>query len=90
MRVYGATGKRQWSRPVGTADLDLLACIAEVALPASVPDRQIRWGDLHRSGYHLDWIEDHMLRNFIAFGALWEAIEEQPAELRYAVAATGA
>jgi len=88
MRVYGATGKRQWSRPVGTADLDLLARIAEVALPASVPDRQIRWGDLHRSGYHLgiNWIEDlYTRRNFIAFGALWEAIEEQPAELRDAL-----
>lgn len=88
MRIYGATGKRQWSRPVGASDMDVLARIEAIELPASVPHREIRWGDLHRSGYHLGIhrIEDlYTRRNFIAFGALWDAIDEQPAELRDAL-----
>lgn len=88
MQVYGKTGTRRWSRPADEADLDRLERIAQVPLPDSVPRRVIQWGDLYRSGYHLGIkrIEDlYTRRNLIAFGALWQAIEQQPVELRDAL-----
>lgn len=88
MHVYGQTGTRRWSRPAAASDLDLIERIAAVPLPESVPRRAIEWGDLYRSGYHLGIrrIEDlYTRRNLIAFGALWQAVEQQPLELRDAL-----
>jgi adenine-specific DNA methylase len=79
--LYGATGKRDWSRPVDTSDLLLLKRIAETTTPAFVPCVKIPWGDLYRSGYHQGITHLHHLytrRNLVVFATMWERAETSP------------
>jgi 16S rRNA G966 N2-methylase RsmD len=73
--LYGATGKKSWSRPANRDDLDLIKRIESTPIPASVPRVEIPWGDLYRSGYHQGITHLHHFytrRNLIMFARLWE------------------
>ena len=89
-QVYGRTGKRTWSRLPNSSDLALADRVAG-ALPSiarTAPSDEIRWGDLHRSGYHLGIERIHHLytpRNLTAMAALWDGIGNAPQALRNAL-----
>lgn len=83
--VYGRSGKRVWQRPPIPADYGLIKRVLDVQVPACVPSSPIRWGDLHRSGYHQGISRIHHFytrRNLIALGALWEEVDRKPSHLR--------
>ncbi len=89
-RVYGRTGKRTWSRSPVPSDLALAARVADALPPVArtAPSDEIRWGDLHRSGYHLGIERIHHLytpRNLTAIAALWDKIGDAPEALRPAL-----
>ncbi|MCY4362494.1 MAG: DNA methyltransferase [Gammaproteobacteria bacterium] len=74
-RIYGATGKRRWSRPATQHDLFLLERVGTEPIPDSVPDIAIPWGDLYRRGYHKGITHLHQFytrRNLFVFARLWE------------------
>ena len=86
--VYGRTGKTTWNRAPVPADLALVERVLNEPVPTSVPTEYIRWGDLHRSGYHQGIERVHHFytrRNLIALGALWEAIASEPEYLQDAL-----
>ena len=86
--LYGRTGKRNWSRPVSRDDLDLLYRIGRMALPDSIPQVKIPWGDLYRRGYHHGITHLHHFytrRNLIMYARLWERTEAYHREMRDAL-----
>lgn len=86
--VYGRSGRRSWQRPPNDNDLRLIDRVSTTPIPDVVPSAPIRWGDLHRSGYHqgIDRIHNfYTRRNLIALGTLWEEVEHQPVHLRDAL-----
>jgi 16S rRNA G966 N2-methylase RsmD len=87
-RVYGATGKRTWSRAATKADCALVERIAKQPVPASVPRIAIPWGDLYRRGYHQGMTHLHHFytrRNLIVFARLWERAGRYDKRLRDAL-----
>jgi len=86
--MYGASGKKAWSRPVTDDDLALLRRVAAEPVPDSVPRVAIPWGDLYRRGYHHGMTHLHQFytpRNLIVFGRLWERTERYAPALRDAL-----
>ncbi len=76
--LYGSTGTRDWSRPIVPSDRSLIAQIAKVPLPDSIPCTPIPWGDLYRSGYHQGITHLHNFytrRNLVVFATLWKLAE---------------
>ena len=79
--LYGATGKRNWSRPIEAPDRHLLKRIAETPLPVGIPRVKIPWGDLFRSGYHQGITHLHHFytrRNLAIFATLWQRAAASP------------
>ena len=86
--VYGRTDRATWQRPTQPSDLDLIERVLELPVPPDIPSGAIRWGDLHRAGYHQGIERFHHFytrRNLIALGALWTAIDGEPEDLRDAL-----
>jgi hypothetical protein len=86
--VYGKTGKRNWQRAATYADAKLAKKARKVDVPASAPRAELEWGDLYRSGYHTGITHLHHFyteRNFLALSLLWDAIEQEDADLRDAL-----
>ncbi|KRD53733.1 DNA methyltransferase [Microbacterium sp. Root280D1] len=87
-KVYGRSGRKNWSRPAEKADDESEKAAAARPLPAGSPLSEIRWGDLHRAGYHQGITHLHHLytaRNFRALCTLWDRIDEEPVEFRDAL-----
>lgn len=87
-KVYGRSGGRNWSRPGTAADAQAEERSRASALPPAAPVSELRWGDLHRSGYHQGITHLHHLytaRNFRALARLWQLVEQEPAELQEAL-----
>lgn len=51
--VYGVTGSNKWDRAATNEDIELLAQIEEKPYADHDKSKEIFWGELHRSGYHL-------------------------------------
>jgi adenine-specific DNA methylase len=88
VRVYGRTGRTNWKRPVDKSDGEVAARAAGAAVPASAPNAEIVWGDLHRSGYHTGISHLHHFytpRNFLAIAVLWDLIEQFDEDLQDAL-----
>lgn len=86
--VYGRTGRTTWQRPPLASDINLVERVFAESIPECAPSSAMRWGDLHRSGYHQGInrvYHFYTRRNLIALGALWEAIDHEPANLRDAL-----
>lgn len=86
--AYGRTGSHTWKRPVQRSDLEVLERVEATAIPPGVPTQQVFWGDLYRSGYHQGISRVHHFytrRNLIALGTLWNAIDDEPSDLRPAL-----
>jgi hypothetical protein len=87
--VYGqsATGKN-WQRLATKVDISDAALIEELPPPVGVPQGEIEWGDLFRSGYHTGITHFHHFytpRNIRALSALWNGIASAPANLQPAL-----
>lgn len=75
VRVYGQSGSVKWQRPPTAADRDLISRVEALPVPASAPNEEIVWGDLHRAGYHKGITRLHHFytrRNFLALATLWD------------------
>ncbi|TXH00732.1 MAG: DNA methylase [Rhodocyclaceae bacterium] len=87
-RVYGKTGKTKWQRPPSKEDMEIFAEAENEPLPASAPNAELVWGDLHRAGYHKGIKRLHHFythRNFLAVATLWELAGKFPTEIRDAL-----
>lgn len=72
--VYGQTGKWKWDRRADEADLELLTEIESLEFDQNDVPREVRWGDLWRSGYHFGITHLHHFytkRNYLAMDKLW-------------------
>lgn len=88
VRMYGASGRKTWSRPATADDAELLKRIAAEPIPESVPRVAIPWGDLYRRGYHQGVTHLHHFytrRNLIVFARLWERAGKYDSHLRDAL-----
>jgi 16S rRNA G966 N2-methylase RsmD len=88
VRIHGSTGKKQWQRPPKRSDLDLIERIAAEPIPHTVPQVEIPWGDLYRSGYHQGITHLHHFytrRNLIVFARLWQRTEKYSGAIRDAL-----
>ncbi|MBU1685258.1 DNA methylase N-4/N-6 [Patescibacteria group bacterium] len=86
--VYGTTKGLNWSRPATKDDAELFKKIEATKMPASAPIAEIKWGDLHRKGYHegIKHLHDfYTIRNFAVMSALWEIISKYPDNLKDAL-----
>lgn len=87
-KVYGTSSTGNWSRPATDEDRAAEADALARDLPDCAPIVPLRWGDLHRSGYHQGMTHLHHLytaRNFRGLATLWQLIEDEPEELREAL-----
>lgn len=87
-KVYGVSSTGNWSRNATGDDAAAEADALSHVLPTGAPIVPLRWGDLHRSGYHQGMTHLHHLytaRNFRALATLWRLIEDEPEELREAL-----
>lgn len=87
-KVYGTGPGGNWSR--GAVPADGLSEVESLsrALPPAAPMSTLRWGDLHRSGYHHGMTHLHHLytaRNFRALATLWQLIDDEPETMREAL-----
>jgi DNA modification methylase len=79
--VYGTTGKKNWNRAANEDDIKLLNKIENNDNFNNIPPKEIKWGDLHRTGYHFGITHLHHFyttRNFLVFNKLWKLTEEYP------------
>ncbi len=86
--VYGTTDGRNWDRPADDDDRERAARIEQEMQDLQDTPREIKWGDLHRSGYHFGISYLHQFytaRNYLVMRRLWDAAEDCRAELRDAV-----
>lgn len=87
-RLYGKTGSTTWSRAAVPGDDKLLHHIAVSPLPDTVPNVQIPWGDLYRSGYHQGITHLHHFytrRNLTIFARMWEKANDYDRSIRDAL-----
>lgn len=87
-KVYGASQAGNWSRPAASTDVDAEGAALSRPLPEGSPIVPMRWGDLHRSGYHQGMTHLHHLytgRNFRALATLWRLIDDEPEDLQEAL-----
>lgn len=87
-KVYGTSSNGNWSRAATEEDASAEADALARDLPEGAPIIPVRWGDLHRSGYHQGMSHLHHLytaRNFRAMASLWHLIDDEPQELREAL-----
>lgn len=87
-KVYGRSSTGNWSRSAIVGDHSAEADSRARNLPNGAPIVPLRWGDLHRSGYHQGMTHLHHLytaRNFRALATLWQLIENEPDELQEAL-----
>ncbi|MFJ3033455.1 DNA methyltransferase [Curtobacterium pusillum] len=87
-KVYGKSAGGNWSRAATDEDTRVETEALARDLPVGTPLVALRWGDLHRTGYHQGISHLHHLytaRNFRALATLWQLIEDEPEELREAL-----
>ena len=86
--LYGVTGKKNWSRAVTRADVRLIESINAQKIPKTVPNIEVPWGDLYRSGYHTGITHLHHFytkRNLLVFADLWRRTNKLKGKLRDAL-----
>ena len=87
-RIYGQSGKVKWQREPTRKDIELIDKINELPFMDSMPNKEIVWGDLHRSGYHKGVTHLHDFytrRNFHVISTLWELTNEYDKDIRDAL-----
>lgn len=88
VQIYGISGKKKWQRAPTKADLDLFVRVVSTDLPSGAPLSALKWGDLHRSGYHRGITHLHHFytrRNFGAVATMWALAKTFPEDVRDAL-----
>ena len=78
--VYGVSGNLNWDRPANEDDNNLIQRIDE-KLDFNEEPKEIKWGDLHRAGYHYGITHLHHFyttRNYRVMSKLWKLAETYP------------
>lgn len=86
--VYGRTGKATWERAPISQDLAHLICAENAPWPDTAPIYELKWGDLHRAGYHQGISHLHHFytpRNFLAVATMLDVARGFPTALRDAL-----
>jgi 16S rRNA G966 N2-methylase RsmD len=86
--VYGQTDGKNWRRFATSDDKKRFAKVAGRNVSTQAPIEPIVWGDLYRAGYHTGITHLHHFytyRNFLVIHSLWQAIEDEPPEVRNAL-----
>lgn len=82
--IYGVSGKSKWKRIANAADWVDYERFQVSELAAWVPIEAMRWGELHRSGYHAGISHVHQFytaRNLIAFSRFWDYAQKSESEI---------
>jgi 16S rRNA G966 N2-methylase RsmD len=88
VQLYGRSGARTWKRDPAVSDARLYERVMAEPIPDGVPTDPIKWGDLHRAGYHEGITHFHQLytrRNLVAIAALFAEIQNSPPHLQDAL-----
>lgn len=87
-KIYGVTGKRNWSRVATDEDQKLYNSTMSNRDISSSPIYKFKWGELYRQGYHYGITHLHhfyTLRNWFIFSALWNKVSIFPKEYQDAL-----
>ena len=87
-KIYGITGKKNWSRYATEEDQDYYNSIMTNRNATSSPIYPIKWGELYRQGYHYGITHLHHFytyRNWFVFNTLWTKISQYPEDIRDAL-----
>lgn len=87
-KLYGVTGKRNWSRLATESDQEWYDTTMKDIDIVSSPIYQIKWGELYRQGYHYGITHLHHFytnRNWFVFNTLWRKINQFPEEIQDAL-----
>lgn len=81
--IYGTTKGRNWDRQATEADI---AHVKEIEnnYPLNDTPQEIRWGELHRAGYHYGVTHLHHFytaRNYIVMSKLWKLTDAYPPKI---------
>lgn len=75
--IYGESHGENWCRPADYRDALDMARFDSAKLPSSAPIEKIKWGELHRSGYHdgIQYLHQfYTTRNYLVFSTLWDLV----------------
>ena len=78
--IYGTSKGVNWDRAANADDEALILKLEEGFKPNEKP-REIKWGDLHRAGYHFGITHLHhfyTIRNYWVMSELWKLTEKYP------------
>lgn len=84
--IYGSTEGKNWDRKAQQDDIKLIEDI-EIDASAITP-KKIKWGELHRNGYHygIDYLHQfYTKRNFAVMNRLWEMTNDYEGKIRDAL-----
>lgn len=84
--IYGSTDGRNWDRAAQKEDMKLIEDMDVDA--ASITPKKIKWGELHRNGYHygIEYLHQfYTKRNFIVMHLLWEMTNDYDDKVRDAL-----
>lgn len=87
-KIYGTTGKKNWSRFATETDQKTYFSTIKNYDISSSPVYEIKWGELHRQGYHYGITHLHHFythRNWFVFNTLWSKIKQFPEEIQDAL-----
>ena len=87
-KLYGSTGKRNWSRFATDSDQEVYDSMMKDRNISSSPIYKIKWGELYRQGYHYGITHLHHFytyRNWFVFNTLWRKIDQFPKEIQDAL-----
>lgn len=87
-KLYGSTGKRNWSRFATESDQEIYNSLMKDRDVSSSPIYKIKWGELYRQGYHYGITHLHHFytyRNWYVFNTLWHKVSQFPEEIQDAL-----
>lgn len=83
--VYGTTNGYNWDRPATKDDIEKASDIEKELQSLNDTPKSIKWGELHRNGYHygIDYLHQfYTARNYLVMYKLWKATDEYEASVR--------
>ncbi len=86
--IYGTTNGKNWDRKATSQDKKTFGRIEHKLLEYRGTAKRIKWGELHRSGYHfgIDYLHQfYTERNFYVFHKLWDITNIYDDEIRDAL-----
>lgn len=84
--IYGSTDGKNWDREARQDDIKLIETIEIDA--STITPKKIKWGELHRNGYHygIDYLHQfYTKRNFAVMNRLWEMTNDYEGKIRDAL-----